>query len=190
MKICGWHAELLAHHILCSRKNILHWDISSSNIMLYHPCNTPSSSSSQLLLPTVPGSESLLPGWGRILHHGFLTDYDYASKLVPMDKAQVITDKGNIVLAQRQCTIHICSFYFFGITTNSLNRELLNITQCSKSFGIHMIASMMRVLHILAHHLECLWSRELPQTNIRSQILLSILHIQPVLRSLNLVLWV
>ena len=73
-----------------------------------------------------------------------------------MDKAQVITDKGNIILAQRQCTVHICSFYFFGITTNSLNRELLNITQCSKSFGVHMIALMMRVLHILAHHLECL----------------------------------
>ena len=67
---------------------------------------------------------------------------------------------------------------------------LLNITQCSKSFGTHMMASMMRVLHTPAHHIKCLWARELPQINVRSQILLSILHIQPVLRSLNLALWV
>lgn len=97
--------------------------------MLYHPRDTPSSSSSQSLLPTVPDSESLLPGWGGILRRGFLTDYDYASKPVSTDEAQVTADEGSVVSARRQRTVRICSFYFFGITTNFLNRELLRSCQ-------------------------------------------------------------
>ena len=47
----------------------------------------------------MPDSESLLPGWGGILHRGFLTDYDYASKLVSTDEAQVTADKGSVISA-------------------------------------------------------------------------------------------
>ena len=99
--------------------------------MLYHPRKTPSSPHGQSPPPSVPGSESQslpppVPGSesGEVSvgnrRRGFLTDYDYASRLVFADKAEDISiqrkhtlvsaSKADDISAQRQRTVCYCSF--------------------------------------------------------------------------------
>ena len=40
-------------------------------------------------------------------HHGFLTDYDYAARLVYVDNATFLSmSKAKDILDERQCTVH------------------------------------------------------------------------------------
>lgn len=81
----------LAHQVLCDEKKILHRDISHNNIMLYQP------------------HQGLSSGAER---RGFLSDYDYAARLVPIDEVDV---QLGVDSAQRQLTVCDCYVDFINV---------------------------------------------------------------------------